>query len=111
MQSISDEFLVRRTKSFFRRARFSPHHRRLLSFQATLFIYDCGLLGDDKDLANALWRRFYGSQDHPDMVKMELLASYVRRTMSLLDHIDLETLICKDVIRWLPLEEQKRQRQ
>merc|ERR1711976_629578 len=28
-------------------------------FQASLFIYDEGLLGNDLQLANALWRRFF----------------------------------------------------
>merc|ERR1712026_24657 len=28
-------------------------------FQASLFIYDEGLLGNDMQLANALWRRFF----------------------------------------------------
>ena len=27
--------------------------------QASLFIYDEGLIGGDKELANALWRRFF----------------------------------------------------
>ena len=31
----------------------------MCAFQAALFVYDEGLLGGDKELANALWRRFF----------------------------------------------------
>jgi len=79
-------------------------------FQAALFIYDEGLLGGDKELANALWRRFFLSiresekAQEPDMEKVALLVNYVRATMHKLDNTDAVNLIIKSTVDWLPLE-------
>lgn len=88
-------------------------------FQAALFIYDEGLVGDDKDLANALWRRFFLSQLEedllllgddvkdedflPDPEKIEKLVSYVRRTIKMLEDADTHLLFEKHCVDWLPL--------
>lgn len=65
-------------------------------FQAALIIYDLGILGDDKELANSLWRRFFLLADRPDPTKIELLVRYVRQTMAALDRVSLDTLLTVD---------------
>jgi len=74
-------------------------------FNAALLIYDEGMLGDDKALANAIWRRFFLCRADPDAEKLEMLVSYVRRTLSLLDDVPLNQLVVKQDFRWLPLKE------
>jgi len=80
-------------------------------FQAALFVYDEGLMGGDKELANALWRRFFLSMHEeeenqvPDMEKVALLVDYVRRTMHALDNTDAVTLLIKARVEWLPLND------
>jgi len=75
-------------------------------FQAALFVYDEGLLSGDKELANALWRRFFLSMKEdeekqaPDMEKVALLVDYVRRNMQHLDNTDPFKLIVKNEITW-----------
>ena len=73
-------------------------------FQAALLIYDEGILGNDQDLANAVWRRFFVKTPDPDYEKIETLVRYIRRTMSVLDNTDLKSLLSKQ-IKWLPLKE------
>jgi len=74
------------------------------SFQAALFIYDEGLTGSDRQLANAVWRRFYNRSDavveHPE--RLEMVVAYIRRTVAALDAVEFAKLIFKGV-RWLPL--------
>jgi len=78
-------------------------------FQAALFVYDDGIMGDDKELANALWRRFFLSMREseenqvPDMEKIALLVSYVRRNMHSLDNTDAFKLIVKNELSWQQL--------
>jgi len=82
-------------------------------FQATLFIYDEGLLGNDMQLANALWRRFFLSMKEfdnetgplPDPEKLLLLVNYVRRVAHYLDTTDAIDIIVKTQIAWPPLIE------
>jgi len=82
-------------------------------FQAALFIYDEGLLGGDKELANALYRRFFLSmyereqidQKPLDMEKIGLLVQYVRSTMHKLDNTEAVTLLIKGTVAWAPLLE------
>jgi len=80
-------------------------------FQAALFVYDEGLLAGDKELANALWRRFFLSMrdneenQTPDMEKIALLVKYVRATMLKLDNTEGFELIIRAQVDWLPLEE------
>ena len=79
-------------------------------FQASLFVYDEGIVGNDIQLANALWRRFFlsmrdvdeGSEEGklPDPEKLELLVRYVRRTASYLDSKDAMEIIVKQQIYW-----------
>lgn len=80
--------------------------RKFLQFsKAALFIYDDGLLGDDRELANAVWRRFYSCTEDPKPAEIEILVSYVRRTMSLLDNVDMLTLLGRGAIKWLDIED------
>jgi len=82
-------------------------------FQAALFIYDEGLLGNDMQLANALWRRFFLSMKEfednsaplPDPEKILLLVNYVRRVAHYLDKTDATDIIVKAQISWPPLVE------
>ena len=80
-------------------------------FQASLFVYDEGLLGNDIQLANAIWRRFFLSLNEeseeqvPDAEKLELLVSYVRRTTHHLDQLDGVDIIVKNNVKWLKLVE------
>jgi len=84
-------------------------------FQASLFIYDEGLMGDDMELANALWRRFFlsmkekedGSTDLPDPEKLLLLVNYVRRVANYLDTMDAVDIIVSNNIKWPALVEKK----
>ena len=80
-------------------------------FQASLFVYDEGIVGNDIQLANALWRRFFlsmreveeGSETGgqlPDPEKLELLVRYVRRTASYLDSKDAADIIVRQQIVW-----------
>jgi len=77
-------------------------------FQAALFIYDEGLVGDDMKLANALWRRFFlcmhevddNEAPQPDPEKLLLLVNYVRRVAQYLDKMDSIDLIVKNDIKW-----------
>ncbi|XP_059090420.1 ubiquinol-cytochrome-c reductase complex assembly factor 1-like [Tigriopus californicus] len=71
-------------------------------FQASIFIYDEGLLGDDKQLANAVWRRFFLGAE-PDPEKIAILVDYIRRTMTVLDHIPQNHLHYSNGLKWLPL--------
>ena len=82
-------------------------------FQASLFIYDEGLLGNDMQLANALWRRFFLSMKEfdndsaplPDPEKLLLLVNYVRRVAHYLDKTDALDIIVKTQISWPSLVE------
>jgi len=84
-------------------------------FQAALFIYDEGLVGNDMQLANALWRRFFlsmkeveaDSSQLPDPEKILLLVNYVRRVANYLDKADAVDIIVSTKIEWPPLIEKK----
>ena len=82
-------------------------------FQAALFIYDEGLVGDDMSLANALWRRFFlcmhevedNESPTPDPEKLLLLVNYVRRVAQYLDKMDSIDLIVKNEVKWPSLKQ------
>ncbi|XP_014241906.1 ubiquinol-cytochrome-c reductase complex assembly factor 1 [Cimex lectularius] len=69
-------------------------------FQAALVSYDEGLLGEDRVLANALWRRFF-DRSCDNVVLLEAMVKYVRQTMFLLDRMNIEDLLFKRNIRWV----------
>lgn len=52
-------------------------------FQAALISYDEGLMFDDKSLAGALWRRFFG-MDCDDYENLEAMVKYVRKQVCIL---------------------------
>ncbi|XP_011303536.1 ubiquinol-cytochrome-c reductase complex assembly factor 1 [Fopius arisanus] len=77
-------------------------HMKQLGYQfnAAIIGYDEGLLGSDKVLAGAIWRRFLQSEcNDPEIV--EKLVIYVRKTMIMLDKIPFEQLISKRNIKWV----------
>ena len=82
-------------------------------FQAALFIYDEGILGNDIQLSNALWRRFFVSMREarddelsvPDPEQLLLLVKYVRLVASYLDKMDATEIIVKNNISWPRLDE------
>ena len=47
-----------------------------------IFSLDEGLLGDDRDLAAAVWRIFY-EQDCDDPAKVEKLVKYIRKQVGI----------------------------
>lgn len=61
-------------------------------FQTALLLYDVGVIGSDKDLANALWKRVYNAQDNVDPEKLEMMVKYVRKTLVLLDDMNVNDL-------------------
>lgn len=73
-------------------------------FQAALINYDEGLLGDDKTLAGALWRRFFVKEETCDLEKIELLVKYVRSQMDVLERMAPEEFIVKPKVQWLPIK-------
>ena len=81
--------------------------------QAALLIYDEGMAGDDRALANALWRRFFlsmheiqeGDTPLPDPEKLLLLVNYVRRVASYLDKMDGVDIIVRNKVEWPSLVE------
>jgi len=74
-------------------------------FNAALFIYDEGVLGDDIALANAIWRRLLMCRPDPDAEKLEMLVRYVRRTLSLLDNLSLNKIVVENDFKWVPLND------
>ena len=74
-------------------------------FNAALFIYDEGVLGDDIALANAIWRRLLMCRPDPDAEKLEMLVRYVRRTLSLLDNLPLNKIVVENDFKWVPLND------
>lgn len=74
-------------------------------FQAALINYDEGLLGDDKTLAGALWRRFFVKEDACDLEKIELLVKYVRAQMEVLEELKTEEFITRPKVKWISLKE------
>lgn len=73
------------------------------NFQAALLTYDEGLLGDDKALASALWRRFF-SKECCDAEQVEQMVQYVRRQMYHFDNLSGEDFL-KRKHKWVPLKE------
>ena len=57
----------------------------MLIFQTALLLYDVGVVGSDKDLANALWKRIYNGEDDVNPEQLEMLVKYVRKTLLMLD--------------------------
>ena len=72
-------------------------------FQSALLIYDLGILGDDRELSNAVWRRFFMTEEY-DFEKIELMVRYIRRNLAYLETLSLDDLITKSKINWVPVE-------
>ncbi|XP_067145318.1 ubiquinol-cytochrome-c reductase complex assembly factor 1 [Centruroides vittatus] len=74
-------------------------------FKAAVVSYDEGFLGDDMDLAAALWRVFFSYKCHNPCI-LETLVHYVRKHMFYLDHLNTEEYY-KGNIKWSSLKEFK----
>lgn len=73
-------------------------------FNAMLLLYDEGLQGDDKALANALWRVLLMCGGR-DPVALETLVHYVRKQVHMLDKMTLDQFLEEYSISWSPLLE------
>jgi len=78
-------------------------------FQAAFFAYDEGLLGSDRILAGALWRRFLMDKAAPpkqgeellkEIVATEMLVLYVRSHYYFLHNLSREQLLFKRAFKW-----------
>jgi len=77
-------------------------------FQTVLVVYDVGALGDDMDLANAVWKRFFLANEDADAQKIELLVKYIRKTLAYLDTIPTHDLLTGEIdqqkVNWFSIE-------
>jgi len=78
-------------------------------FQASLLSYDEGLLGNDKILAGALWRRFQRGKNPKNdeellkqIIALEMLVIYVREQFFELSKMSKHQLFLKREITWTP---------
>ncbi|KAK7065296.1 Ubiquinol-cytochrome-c reductase complex assembly factor 1 [Halocaridina rubra] len=76
------------------------------SFQTALFTYDEGLLGDDKALASALWRRLF-SRNCSDPERIECCVHYVRMQIANLDSLPRKDFMLDCKLEWLPMHEKR----
>ncbi|GLH11754.1 Protein of unknown function [Gryllus bimaculatus] len=72
-------------------------------FQAAIIGYDEGLLSEDRELAGAIWRRFF-RQECSDPEQIECLVKYVRKQVKKLDELPQEKVLLSPSITWIPLE-------
>lgn len=63
-------------------------------FQYAILAYDEGLMKDDKQLASAIWKRFFDS-NNDDYESVELLIKYIRMNVSIL-LAEMATIIKSD---------------
>ncbi|XP_046397588.1 ubiquinol-cytochrome-c reductase complex assembly factor 1 [Ischnura elegans] len=77
-------------------------HELSQQFGAAIIGYDEGLLGDDRCLAGALWRRIL-QQKHGSAMALEALVAYVRHQMHELDKLGREEIILSPDLKWIPL--------
>lgn len=73
-------------------------------FYASLFGYDEGLLGNDKDLAGAVWRNFLEMNPNVQPAHLELLVSYIRKQVAHLDNQEESTILGRGFVTFLPLK-------
>ncbi|XP_071451897.1 ubiquinol-cytochrome-c reductase complex assembly factor 1 [Hetaerina americana] len=73
-------------------------------FSAAIIGYDEGLLGDDRCLAGALWRRFL-QQKYGTAMSLEALVAYVRHQMHELDKLSREEILLRPDLKWISLTE------
>jgi cytochrome b pre-mRNA-processing protein 3 len=82
-------------------------------FHAALISYDEGLLGNDKVLAGALWRRFLSAKEPANqeellkqIVALEMLVLYVRYQFKLLNSLSREKFIRYQDFQFVPFTKQ-----
>ncbi|ELT98832.1 hypothetical protein CAPTEDRAFT_161929 [Capitella teleta] len=71
-------------------------------FLYTAYVYDDGFMGDDKDLASALWNAFF-EQEEENPEKVEKLVHFVRKQIKYFDTQDSEELLESGLMFYLPL--------
>lgn len=71
-------------------------------FQAALFSYDEGALGDDMLLAGALWRTFF-EMKLSNLEHLETLVEYIRKQLQHLDQQESQVVLGTGLISFLPL--------
>lgn len=69
-------------------------------FNATLIAYDEGILTDDKQLADALWRRILHGEGNDPLV-LEKLVIFVRQQLELLDSIPTDDVLTVPRLKWI----------
>ncbi|KAK3087857.1 hypothetical protein FSP39_011555 [Pinctada imbricata] len=84
-----------------------PHKSKSLKqmynhFSMAMLTYDEGLLGDDKDLAQAIWRNMYNSSDVDPQV-LETLVMYIRKQVRHMDMLSDRDFIINGICLLLPL--------
>lgn len=73
-------------------------------FNAALFAYDEGIVGDDKTLAGAVWRTIYHMDDKVNPHLLQTVTAYIRKQMRHLDQQDSGTLVLQGFIPFLSLD-------
>ncbi|GFR70501.1 ubiquinol-cytochrome c reductase complex chaperone [Elysia marginata] len=68
---------------------------------------DEGLIGSDKQLANALWITLFGMKEDIDPEKLELMVTYVRKQVHYHDQLDADTIMLPGYFPFLPLHGDK----
>ncbi|BFZ11162.1 hypothetical protein BsWGS_14201 [Bradybaena similaris] len=79
---------------------------RSLMFLSILY-YDEGLLGSDKQLANALWVQLFAMDPNVEAEQLELMVKYVRKQVYHHDRLDPLLLMKPGYISFLPLTSDK----
>lgn len=73
----------------------------------TTLYYDEGLIGSDKQLANALWITLFNMSEDVDPEKLELMVAYVRKQVHYHDQLDADTIMLPGYIPFLPLHREQ----
>jgi len=68
--------------------------------------FEEGLLGDDRDLASAIWRSIY-SETEFDPIYINRMVRYTRETIHFLNAKSANELLLNGISRWDPAEEIK----
>ncbi|XP_046565496.1 ubiquinol-cytochrome-c reductase complex assembly factor 1-like [Haliotis rubra] len=73
------------------------------AFYAALFSYDEGILGDDRELAGAVWRILFERSQDKEPHQLALMVEYIRKQVHHLDHQDSDLMLRRGVVTLLPL--------
>ncbi|XP_046374684.2 ubiquinol-cytochrome-c reductase complex assembly factor 1-like [Haliotis rufescens] len=73
------------------------------AFYAALFSYDEGILGDDRELAGAVWRILFEREQDKEAHQLALMVEYVRKQVHHMDQQDSDLMLRRGVVTLLPL--------